>query len=140
MYRGNVKFAEMGDMSPEILALARSRDLIGWQNFMEGSISKSFYEIQSCYLADAQSYMNGYDWTKKFISKILQITHSQWIYRNMSFHNEEVGYRRQKEMKAIKFEAERWSIQILLSCLKRADSYSKWMELRIQIRSLLIMT
>ena len=65
-----------------------------------------FYEFQSYYLADAQSYMNGQDWTKGFISKIFQITHSQWIYINISFHDEEVGYLRRKEMEAMKFEAE----------------------------------
>ena len=96
MYRGNIYFSETRDMSPEILALARSQDLIEWKNFIEGRISKSFYEIQSCYLADAQSYMNGHDWTQKFISKILQITHSQWIYKNISFHDEEMGYLRRK--------------------------------------------
>ena len=76
MYGGNVTFAEMGDMSPEILVLARSQDLNKRRNFMEGRILKYFCEIQSYYLADAQSYKNGHDWTKAFISKILQITHS----------------------------------------------------------------
>ena len=35
----------------------------------------------------SSSYLNGEDWTKQFISKILQITHSQWIFRNISFHD-----------------------------------------------------
>ena len=104
MYRGNVNFAEMGDMSPEILVLARSQDLIGWRNFMEGRISKYFYEIQSYYLADTQSYMNRQDRTKAFISKILQITHAQWIYRNMSLNDEEIGYLRHTKNEAMKFE------------------------------------
>ena len=73
---------------------------------MKGMISRSFYEIQSYYLADAQSYTNGHDWTKAYISKILQITHSQWIYRNISFHEEELGHLRRKEIEAMKFEAE----------------------------------
>ena len=106
MYRGNVKFSEMGEMSPEIMALAKSQDLIGWRKFMEGSISKSFYKIQSWYLSDSQSYMNGQDWTKRFISKNVQISHSQWIFRNTFFYDEELGYPRRKEMKAMKFEAE----------------------------------
>ena len=96
----------MGEMSPEIMALAESQDLIGWRNFMEGRISKSFYTIQSWYLSDSQSYMNGQDWTKKFISKILQISHSQWIFRNISFHDEKLGYLRRTEMKSMIFEAE----------------------------------
>ena len=110
MYRGNKKFSEMGDMSPEIIALAESQDLIGWRNFMEGRISKSFYTIQSWYLSDSQSYMNGQDWTKKFISKILQITHSQWIFRNISLHDENLGDLRRKEMKSMIFEAEELAV------------------------------
>jgi hypothetical protein len=38
------------------------------------------------------SYPNGEDWTKQFISRILQITHSQWIFRNVSLHNRTHGY------------------------------------------------
>ena len=38
------------------------------------------------------SYPNGEDWTKQCISKLLQITHSQWIYRNISFHDRRHGY------------------------------------------------
>ncbi len=32
------------------------------------------------------SRMNGTDRAKQLISKIIQITHSQWIYRNISLH------------------------------------------------------
>ena len=55
-----------------------------------------FYEIQSFHLAMSSSYLNGEDWTKQFISKILQITHSQWIFRNISFHDRKNGYIRNK--------------------------------------------
>ncbi len=33
------------------------------------------------------NYLNGEDWTKQFISKILQITHSQWIFQIVSLHD-----------------------------------------------------
>jgi hypothetical protein len=44
----------------------------------------------------SSSYLNGLDWTKQFISKILQITHSQWIYCNISLHNKQQRYLRNK--------------------------------------------
>ena len=44
----------------------------------------------------SSSYLNEEDWTKQFISKILQITHSQWIFRNISFHDRKNGYLRNK--------------------------------------------
>ena len=55
-----------------------------------------FYEIQCFHLAMSSSYLNGEDWTKQFISKILQITHSQWIFRNISFHDRKNDYLRNK--------------------------------------------
>jgi hypothetical protein len=55
-----------------------------------------FYEIQSFHLAMSSSYLNREDWTKQFISKILRITHSQWIFRNISFHERKNGYPQNK--------------------------------------------
>ncbi len=46
----------------------------------------------------SSSYLNGSDWTKMFISKILQITHSQWIHQNISLHNKKHGYLRNKQL------------------------------------------
>ncbi len=40
----------------------------------------------------SSSYLNGEDWTKQFISKLLQITHSQWIYQNISLQDRQHGY------------------------------------------------
>ena len=73
--RGTVRFQDLGHMSPEIKELAKSQDLIGWKNLMEGRISKCFLTIQQQHLENTDSYMNGSDWVKQFITKILQITH-----------------------------------------------------------------
>jgi hypothetical protein len=40
----------------------------------------------------SSSYLNVEDWTKQFISRILQITHSQWIFQNVSPHDRTHGY------------------------------------------------
>ncbi len=80
--RGDRPLSVMGFMSPQFRALAASQDLIGWREFTERHISTHFYAIQSFHLAMSSSYLNGEDWTKQFISKLLQITHSQWIFRN----------------------------------------------------------
>jgi hypothetical protein len=40
----------------------------------------------------SNSYLNGTDWTKRFISKLLHLTHSQWIHHNILFHNRREGY------------------------------------------------
>jgi hypothetical protein len=84
---GDKPFADMGAMSPRVKALAQSQDKMGYRNFMEGYISTHFYEIQNLHLAMSSSFLNGADWAKQFISKILHVTHSQWIFYNISLRN-----------------------------------------------------
>jgi hypothetical protein len=87
LMRGDKPFLALGYMSPKLKALAESQDKMGWRNFTEGHISIHFYEIQTFHLAMSSSFLNGTVWTKQFITKILQITHSQWIYRNILLHD-----------------------------------------------------
>jgi hypothetical protein len=54
----------------------------------------------------SSSYLNGEDWTKQFISKLLQITHSQWIYQNISPHDRQHGYLHTKNAAEIMQEIE----------------------------------
>ena len=82
----------MGRMSPNIKALAVSQDKIGWRNFTEGRITKEFYQMQAQHLASGTSFLNGEDWVKQLISRILHITHSRWILRNFSLHDKRQGY------------------------------------------------
>ena len=86
-YRGTRRFQDMGQMSPNMRALAVSQDKIGWRNFMEGRVSKEFYQMQAQHSASSTSFLNGEDWVKQLISRILHITHSQWIFRNFSLHD-----------------------------------------------------
>ncbi len=90
--RGDKPLSTMGFMSPQFKALATSQDLIGWRDFTKGHISTHFHAIQTFHLAMSSSYLNGEDWTKQFISKLLQITHSQWIFRNISLRDKTHGY------------------------------------------------
>ncbi len=80
LMRGDKPLSMMGFMSPQFKALASSQDLIGWKDFTEGHISTHFYTTHTFHLTMSSSYLNGEDWTKQFISKIVQIMHSQWIF------------------------------------------------------------
>ena len=104
--QGDKPFTAPGRMSPKLLILAKSQDRIGWQNFTEGHISIHFYEIQCFHLAMSSSLLKGADWTKQFISRLLQITHLQWIYRNISRHNKCQGYLRNKQADLLLTEIE----------------------------------
>ncbi len=73
---------------------------------MEGYISTHFYAIQSFHLAMSSSYLNGADWAEQFILKLLHITHSQWIFCNISLHNYINGYLYKKKSEEIMLELE----------------------------------
>ena len=91
----------MGRMSGDMLALAKGQDLIGYRHFMEGRISTKFWSIQSRHLALSDGHLNGTEWTKGFISRILKITQSQWFYRNVSFHDKQHGYAKRKRVEEL---------------------------------------
>jgi hypothetical protein len=106
LMRGNKPFGDMGAMSTGMKALAQSQDNIGYRNIMEGYILIHFYEIQNFYLAMSSSFLNGANWAKQFILKLLHITHSQWIFRNISLHDRINGYLHKKKSEEIVLELE----------------------------------
>lgn len=90
-------------LSPQMQRLAEEQDSIGWTHFLEGKISKQFYHIQQAYLAGSPSPLNGRDWVKSFISELLQISHTQWLFRNITLHDKRQGHlatTRKKELLA----------------------------------------
>jgi hypothetical protein len=106
LMRGNKPFTDMGAMSPGMKALAQSQDNIGYCNFMEGYILIHFYQIQNFHLAMSSSFLNGADWAKQFILKLLHIRHSQLIFRNISLHNKINGYLHKKKSEEIVLKLE----------------------------------
>ena len=77
---------------------------------MEGRISKQFFRVQFCHLIHSNSRITAESWTKTFISKILHITHSQWIFRNFMLHGKTNGLLRLQEQEAILLHIEELSI------------------------------
>lgn len=73
---------------------------------MKGRISKKFGEIQSKYLAGVEGHLNGRDWMKGFLSQLLQLNHSQWLYRNITLHEKLGGSLHRLKMEQIRSEAE----------------------------------
>ncbi len=101
LMRGDKPFSELRAMSGKMLSLARSQDKIGWHNFTEGYISTHFYDIQQFYLAMHGNHLTETNWTKHFISRPFDITHSQWVYRNISLHDKSFGYIHNKQLSDI---------------------------------------
>ncbi len=69
-----------------LFALARSTDLLGWDCFIEGRISREWIPAISPILAVSCSRLLVGSWGKTFITKLLNVVHKQWIYRNTLIH------------------------------------------------------
>ncbi len=72
---------------------AVGQDLIGWTEFLHGKVSIEIASIQQLHCKSSPSYqLTGTDWMKAFISHLLQMSHSQWIFRNYTLHDKQWGY------------------------------------------------
>lgn len=78
LMRGKKPFATLGPMSPSMLRVAQAQDLIGWREFMEGRITTEMRVIQRLHCATAPCRMNGNDWVKGLISRVLHMDFSEF--------------------------------------------------------------
>ncbi len=85
------------NLSAETRRAALSQDLIPWTSFMEGKVSKEILALQRRTLLHSPSPLSIADWSKQLISRILHISHAQWIFRNVSLHDRREGYLRAKK-------------------------------------------
>ena len=81
----------LGQMSTAIRKIAEDMDEIGWIDLLHGRVPTSLRHFQQGYCASVNSRMNGTDWTKAFITKLLNISHGQLMYRNFALHNKSRG-------------------------------------------------
>ena len=72
-------------------ALGRSQDVIGWMHFMEGKLSKHLLDIQTLHLLSLNTMVTPHAWIWKFLSKLLDISHLQWICHNYAKHHHAQG-------------------------------------------------
>ena len=66
--------------------LEASQDLIGWRRFMEGIIYKEILVIYQEYLdlrGARGTPKTPTSWAKRLIFCLIEITHGQWLYRNV---------------------------------------------------------
>lgn len=71
--------------------LGRSMDKIGWRRFMEGMISKEAVEIQKFSATEGRRKITLKQWGEGLVTKLLEATHGQWLYRNMDVHDAVAG-------------------------------------------------
>jgi hypothetical protein len=68
--------------------MARAKDAIRWQQFMVGMIWSEIWVIQTTHTALS---VNAEKWTVELITKLLKVTHGQWLYRNVQVHDKVAG-------------------------------------------------
>jgi hypothetical protein len=90
--RGAVRMEDICEsLDGRFRGMAISQDKIGWRRFMEGMISRGMVVIQSEYL-----HLHGINWKLNrwatgLVIKLLEVTHGQWLYRNVVVHDRVVG-------------------------------------------------
>jgi hypothetical protein len=72
-------------------AMGRSQDKIGWRQFLERMILKEMTGIQQQYYALSGSRMSPEKWSSGLITRLLKITHGQWVYWNFIVHDSVLG-------------------------------------------------
>ena len=79
-------------MSLVIAEIALHCDLIGYVDIMHGCLPLSLLRYQQTFCVSMHSRMGGASWMKKLVSKLLDMSHSQWLFRNFSLHNKVKGH------------------------------------------------
>jgi hypothetical protein len=82
--------------------LAESMDEIGWRRFMEGMISKEVINIQRKATVEEDSKLTLEKWGAGLVTRLLEVTHGQWLYRNVHVHDfisGDIATKRKEEIK-----------------------------------------
>jgi hypothetical protein len=68
-------------MDTRYRVMAQDQDNIGWRRFMEGMVCQRLREIQVMFTSIEGSRVTPEQWTTGVVIKLLEATHSQWLYR-----------------------------------------------------------
>jgi hypothetical protein len=94
-------------MSAAMYKVAHSQDAIGWTEFLHGKVSTKMREMQQAYCLLTNTNLNGDDWMVELTGKLIDITHSQWLYQNVTLHHLTKDYLRQRTEREIQQEMDR---------------------------------
>ena len=86
--------------------LAQSMDKIGWRRFMEGMISVEVAKVQSEMEEAGQCKLTVKSWCEGLVLKLLEVTHGQWLYRNVHVHDRVSGENAMRRKESIRAELE----------------------------------
>jgi hypothetical protein len=84
--RGKKPMKRICATMPHLHTMAHDCDRLGWENFTEGRICNSLFQVQQSWLTKTGFQRSITTWSRRFICKVLNITHRQWLYRNARIH------------------------------------------------------
>lgn len=90
--RGTRWFSDSPLLFLAMKQVAESQDLIPWMAFMERKLLKEIFILHRHALTASPPLINIADWSSQLISKIVHISHAQWIFRNVLLQNVREGY------------------------------------------------
>jgi hypothetical protein len=76
----------------KIMTAAASQDLIGWIEFLHGKIFVNIEATQQVHWVLSPCQIMGPDWMKSFLSHLMLVSHSRWIFWNFTLHNKQCRY------------------------------------------------
>ena len=79
------------NLPPIYQDFASSPDVIGWDEFAMGMISIKLLPLQSAVSLTNTPSSTSARWTSRLITHLLQVTHTQWIYRCVLVHDQTTG-------------------------------------------------
>jgi hypothetical protein len=86
MGRGGVTMKEIceeNNYDQRYRVMARAQDEIGWRRFFEGMICKEIGWIQRMHVGLQASRLSAEKWGVGLVTKLLEVTHGQWLYCNI---------------------------------------------------------
>jgi hypothetical protein len=95
------------DYTDRYKTMARSQDSIGWRRFMEGMVCKEIRVIQSSYSSGTGLRCNTANWGRDLVTHLLEVTHGQWLYRNVQVHGRISGTLATQRKEELQMEIER---------------------------------
>jgi hypothetical protein len=75
------------DYDDRFKTMARSQDSIGWRRFLEGMVCKEIRVIQSSHSSVTGLRCNTAHWGRDLVTRLLEVTHGQWLNPNVQVHD-----------------------------------------------------
>ena len=86
-WKRGIPFSQVSSKHPFLQDALREQDLMGWDAFLDGSISQSWRYAQEYYLEFTKSPKTSKRWVSSLIQKVFEVAWDQWEHRNGILHD-----------------------------------------------------